>query len=30
MASAIAIVLLIAVIPVMLYNLQQFREGQAF
>ena len=28
--SAIAIVLLIAVIPVMLYNLRQFREGQAF
>jgi alpha-glucoside transport system permease protein len=28
--AAIAIVLLIAVIPVMLYNLKQFREGQAF
>lgn len=28
--SAIAIVLLIAVIPVMIYNLKQFREGQAF
>jgi alpha-glucoside transport system permease protein len=28
--SAIAIVLLIAVIPVMVYNLKQFREGQAF
>ncbi len=29
-ASAIAIVLLIAVIPVMIYNLQQFRETRAF
>jgi alpha-glucoside transport system permease protein len=28
--SAIAIVLLVAVIPVMVYNLKQFREGQAF
>jgi len=28
--SAIAIVLLIGVIPVMIYNLKQFREGQAF
>ncbi|HEX9118116.1 MAG TPA: sugar ABC transporter permease [Anaerolineae bacterium] len=28
--SAIAIVLLICVIPVMLYNLKQFREGEAF
>jgi len=28
--SAIAIVLLIAVIPVMIYNLKQFRERQAF
>jgi alpha-glucoside transport system permease protein len=28
--SAIAIVLVIAVIPVMIYNLKQFREGQAF
>lgn len=28
--SAIAIVLLMAVIPVMIYNLKQFREGQAF
>jgi len=28
--SAIAIVLLVAVIPVMIYNLKQFREGQAF
>jgi alpha-glucoside transport system permease protein len=28
--AAIAIVLLIAVIPVMIYNLKQFREGQAF
>jgi alpha-glucoside transport system permease protein len=28
--SAIAIVLLIAVIPVMIYNLRQFQEGQAF
>lgn len=29
-ASAIAIVLLIAVIPVMIYNLRQFRENKAF
>ena len=29
-ASAIAIVLLIAVIPVMIYNLRQFRERRAF
>ncbi len=29
-ASAIAIVLLIAVIPVMIYNLRQFRERKAF
>jgi len=29
-ASAIAIVLLVAVIPVMLYNLRQFRESRAF
>jgi alpha-glucoside transport system permease protein len=29
-ASAIAIVLLIAVIPVMVYNLRQFRERKAF
>ena len=29
-ASAIAIVLLIAVIPVMVYNLKQFREREAF
>lgn len=29
-ASAIAIVLLIAVIPVMIYNLRQFRESRAF
>ncbi len=29
-ASAIAIVLLIAVIPVMVYNLRQFRESKAF
>ena len=29
-ASAIAIVLLIAVIPVMIYNLRQFRESKAF
>ena len=28
--SAIAIVLLIAVIPVMIYNLRQFREQEAF
>jgi alpha-glucoside transport system permease protein len=28
--AAIAIVLLLAVVPVMLYNLKQFREGQAF
>ncbi len=28
--SAIAIVLLIAVIPVMFYNLKQFREQEAF
>lgn len=28
--SAIVLVLLIAVIPVMVYNLKQFREGQAF
>jgi alpha-glucoside transport system permease protein len=28
--SAIAIVLLIAVIPVMIYNLKQFREQEAF
>jgi alpha-glucoside transport system permease protein len=29
-ASAIAVVLLIAVIPVMVYNLRQFRESKAF
>ena len=29
-ASAIAIVLLIAVVPVMIYNLRQFRERKAF
>lgn len=29
-ASAIAVVLLIAVIPVMIYNLRQFRESKAF
>jgi alpha-glucoside transport system permease protein len=29
-ASAIAIVLLVAVIPVMIYNLRQFRESKAF
>jgi alpha-glucoside transport system permease protein len=29
-ASAIAIVLLIAVVPVMVYNLRQFRESKAF
>ena len=29
-ASAIAIVLLIAVVPVMIYNLRQFRESKAF
>jgi alpha-glucoside transport system permease protein len=29
-ASAIAIVLLIAVIPIMIYNLRQFRESKAF
>lgn len=29
-ASAIAIVLLVAVIPVMVYNLRQFRESKAF
>ena len=29
-ASAIAIVLLVAVIPVMIYNLRQFRERKAF
>ncbi len=28
--SAIAIILLLTVIPVMIYNLRQFREGQAF
>ncbi|MCA9923230.1 MAG: sugar ABC transporter permease, partial [Anaerolineales bacterium] len=28
--SAIAIVLLVAVIPVMIYNLKQFREQEAF
>jgi alpha-glucoside transport system permease protein len=28
--SAIAIVLLLTVIPVLIYNLRQFREGQAF
>jgi alpha-glucoside transport system permease protein len=28
--SAIAVVLLLAVIPIMVYNLKQFREGQAF
>jgi alpha-glucoside transport system permease protein len=28
--SAIAIILLIAVIPVMIYNLRRFREEQAF
>jgi alpha-glucoside transport system permease protein len=28
--SAIAIVLLLAVIPVMFYNLRQFREREAF
>ncbi len=29
-ASAIAIILLIAVVPVMIYNLRQFRESRAF
>jgi len=29
-ASAIAIILLIAVVPVMIYNLRQFRESKAF
>jgi len=29
-ASAIAVVLLIAVVPVMIYNLRQFRESKAF
>jgi alpha-glucoside transport system permease protein len=29
-ASAIAIVLLVAVVPVMIYNLRQFRESKAF
>ncbi len=29
-ASAIAIILLLAVIPVMVYNLRQFRERKAF
>jgi alpha-glucoside transport system permease protein len=29
-ASAIAIVLLVAVIPIMVYNLRQFRESKAF
>lgn len=29
-ASAIAVVLLIAVIPIMIYNLRQFRESRAF
>jgi alpha-glucoside transport system permease protein len=29
-ASAIAIVLLVAVIPIMIYNLRQFRESKAF
>jgi alpha-glucoside transport system permease protein len=29
-ASAIAIILLVAVIPVMIYNLRQFRESRAF
>ena len=28
--SAIAIVLLLAVVPVMIYNLRQFREQEAF
>jgi alpha-glucoside transport system permease protein len=28
--SAIAIVLLIAIVPVMIYNLKQFREQEAF
>ena len=28
--SAVAIILLIAVIPVMIYNLRQFRERRAF
>ena len=28
--SAIAIVLLLAVVPVMIYNLRQFREREAF
>jgi alpha-glucoside transport system permease protein len=28
--SAIAIILLLAVIPVLIYNLRQFREGEAF
>ncbi len=28
--SAIAIILLLTVVPVMIYNLRQFREGQAF
>jgi alpha-glucoside transport system permease protein len=29
-ASAIAIVLLVAVVPIMIYNLRQFRESRAF
>jgi alpha-glucoside transport system permease protein len=29
-ASAIAIILLIAVVPVMIYNLREFRERRAF
>ena len=29
-ASAIAIILLLAVVPVMIYNLRQFRERKAF
>jgi alpha-glucoside transport system permease protein len=28
--SAVAIILLLAVIPVMIYNLRQFRERRAF
>jgi len=30
LGSAIAIVLLLAVVPVMIYNLRQFREREAF
>jgi alpha-glucoside transport system permease protein len=29
-ASAIAVVLLVAVVPIMIYNLRQFRESRAF